>query len=396
MAAVAIAVIVATMVLLDAWSVRQARGLPADLLTAARRFTDLGKAGWFLWPLGILLLALVAIYSPAMPRFSRGVLAAWAVRIGFVFTAIAVPGLFVTIVKRHDRAGPAVRVAGPDVWAYEPFSWHARYASFPSGHATTAFAALVAIGAIFPQARALMWIYAVLIALSRVMITAHHPSDVIAGAIVGAVGAVMVRNWFAARRLGFAVAADGSVQADARPELAADHQSGCPPPALCLEGGMSVDTTNAPAVSVIVPVRNEAENVAPLVAEIAAALAGRSFEVIYVNDGSTDGTEAELVRLKAQHPWLRQIRHARSCGQSAALRTGMWAARGTVIVTLDGDGQNDPAFLPQLIAKLEQGAPRMGLVAGQRVGRKATAFKRFQSRFANAVRGAILRDGTRD
>jgi dolichol-phosphate mannosyltransferase len=159
---------------------------------------------------------------------------------------------------------------------------------------------------------------------------------------------------------------------------------------------MSVDTTNVPAVSVVIPVRNEAENVAPLVAEIAAALAGRSFEVIYVNDGSTDGTEAELVRLKAQHPWLRQVRHARSCGQSAALRTGMWAARGKVIVTLDGDGQNDPAFLPQLIAKLEQGAPQMGLVAGQRVGRKATAFKRFQSRFANAVRGAILRDGTRD
>jgi dolichol-phosphate mannosyltransferase len=159
---------------------------------------------------------------------------------------------------------------------------------------------------------------------------------------------------------------------------------------------MSVDTTNAPAVSVIVPVRNEAENVAPLVAEIAAAMGGRSFEVIYVNDGSTDGTEAELARLKEQHPWLRQIRHARSCGQSAALRTGMWAARGKVIATLDGDGQNDPAFLPRLIDKLEQGAPRVGLVAGQRVGRKATAFKRFQSRFANSVRGAILRDGTRD
>ena len=159
---------------------------------------------------------------------------------------------------------------------------------------------------------------------------------------------------------------------------------------------MSAETTNAPAVSVIVPVRNEAENVAPLVAEIAAALTGRSFEVIYVNDGSTDGTEAELARLQAQHSWLRQIRHARSCGQSAALRTGLWAARAPLIATLDGDGQNDPAFLPQLIAKLEQGAPRVGLVAGQRVGRKATAFKRFQSRFANAVRGAILRDGTRD
>ena len=166
----------------------------------------------------------------------------------------------------------------------------------PSGHATTAFAALVAIGAIFPQARALMWIYAVLIALSRVVITAHHPSDVIAGAIVGAVGALLVRNWFAARRLGFARRSRRFGAADARPELAAHHQSGCPPPALCLEGGMSAETANAPAVSVVVPVRNEAENIAPLVAEIAAALAGRAFEVIYVNDGSTDGTEAELER----------------------------------------------------------------------------------------------------
>ena len=155
-------------------------------------------------------------------------------------------------------------------------------------------------------------------------------------------------------------------------------------------------STPIPAISVVVPVRNEAENVAPLVAEIAAALTGRDFEVIYVNDGSTDNTAAEVTRLKAQHPWLRQVRHAVSCGQSAALRTGMSAARGRVIVTLDGDGQNDPAFLPKLVDALDSGAPRIGLVAGQRVGRKDTAFKRFQSRFANKVRGAILRDGTRD
>ena len=212
-AAIAVAVVIATMFMLDAWSVRQARGLPAALLTVAGRFTDLGKSGYFLWPLGILMLALAALYSAAMPRFWRGVLAAWAVRIGFVFIAIGLPSLFATVIKNViGRARPFV-VAGPDVWAYEPFNWHARYASFPSGHATTAFAALVAIGAIFPQARALLWIYAVLIALSRVVITAHHPSDVIGGAIVGAVGAVLVRNWFAARRLGFSVAADGSVRA---------------------------------------------------------------------------------------------------------------------------------------------------------------------------------------
>jgi dolichol-phosphate mannosyltransferase len=159
---------------------------------------------------------------------------------------------------------------------------------------------------------------------------------------------------------------------------------------------MSVEPASAPSVSVVVPVRNEAGNIAPLVAEIASALAGRTFEVIYVDDGSTDGTGAELTRVQAQYPFLRQIRHARSCGQSAALRSGMLAARAPLVVTLDGDGQNDPAFLPKLIAELERGAPRIGLIAGQRVGRKATAFKRFQSRFANTVRGAILRDGTRD
>jgi dolichol-phosphate mannosyltransferase len=160
---------------------------------------------------------------------------------------------------------------------------------------------------------------------------------------------------------------------------------------------MSEASTITPAVSVVVPVRNEAGNVAPLVAEITVALEGRwPFEVIYVNDGSSDGTEAELRSLMATRPWLRQLRHARSCGQSAALRSGVSAARAPLVATLDGDGQNDPAFLPKLIDALQAGSPRVGLVAGQRVGRKATGFKKFQSRVANSVRGAILRDGTRD
>lgn len=156
-----------------------------------------------------------------------------------------------------------------------------------------------------------------------------------------------------------------------------------------------------PAVSVVVPVRNEAGNVAPLVAEIAAALEGRwPFEVVYVNDGSTDGTEAALKGLMAQYPWLRRVRHAQSCGQSAAVRSGVRAARAPVVVTLDGDGQNDPAFLPDMLRALEAeppvAGPPVGLVAGQRVGRKASGFKKLQSRIANAVRGAVLRDGTRD
>lgn len=154
---------------------------------------------------------------------------------------------------------------------------------------------------------------------------------------------------------------------------------------------------NDPAVSVVVPVRNEAGNIEPLVEEIAQALAGQwPFEVVYVNDGSNDGTESELKRLMVQYPWLRHIRHKQSCGQSAAVRSGVAAARAPLIVTLDGDGQNDPAFIPALLRVLETGAPRIGLVAGQRVKRKSGGFKKFQSRIANAVRGAVLRDGTRD
>jgi len=156
-------------------------------------------------------------------------------------------------------------------------------------------------------------------------------------------------------------------------------------------------SASPPAVSVVIPVRNEAGNVAPLVAAIAAALGGGlSFEVIYVNDGSTDRTESELTLLMASRPWLRQIKHQTSCGQSAAVSTGVLYASASVVVTLDGDGQNDPAFIPALLKALAAGAPAVGLVAGQRVGRRASAFKRFQSRLANAVRGAVLRDGTRD
>ena len=156
--------------------------------------------------------------------------------------------------------------------------------------------------------------------------------------------------------------------------------------------------TNAEvAISVVVPVRNEAENIRPLIGEIAAALEGRwAYEIIYVNDGSTDATAERLAEAMKQRDNLRQLRHANSAGQSAAIRSGVRAARGAIIATLDGDGQNNPAFLPDLISTLERGGERLGLVAGQRVGRKDTGFKKFQSRAANAIRGTILRDGTRD
>ena len=151
------------------------------------------------------------------------------------------------------------------------------------------------------------------------------------------------------------------------------------------------------AVSIVVPVRNEAENIAPVIEEIAKALDGRwAYEIIYINDGSTDATGDRLAALMTQRANLRQLRHAASAGQSAAVRSGVRAARGAIIATLDGDGQNNPAFLPELISAIEKGGERVGLAAGQRVGRKDTGFKKFQSRAANAIRNAILHDGTRD
>jgi len=158
-----------------------------------------------------------------------------------------------------------------------------------------------------------------------------------------------------------------------------------------------LSTETPVAVSIVVPVRNEAGNIAPLIAEIAAALDGRwSYEIVYVNDGSTDETAQRLAEEMARRPNLRVLRHERSSGQSAAVRSGVRAAHGAIVATLDGDGQNNPGFLPDLISALEKGGARVGLVAGQRVGRKDTGFKKLQSRIANKIRNAVLHDGTRD
>ncbi len=155
-------------------------------------------------------------------------------------------------------------------------------------------------------------------------------------------------------------------------------------------------------LSVVIPVKNEAGNIAPLVAEIVRALDGRGlYEIIYVDDGSEDSTAAEIRRLQAGVPQLRLLRHARSCGQSAAIRSAVKAARGRWIATLDGDGQNDPADIPalwRLAQETTDGSPTPPplLIAGLRAHRRDSWSKRQASRIANAVRRRLLRDDTTD
>jgi dolichol-phosphate mannosyltransferase len=148
-------------------------------------------------------------------------------------------------------------------------------------------------------------------------------------------------------------------------------------------------------LSVVVPVRNEEDNIAPLIAEIRAALDGVvDYEIIYVNDGSTDATPQRLAEIKQTCPQLRVIRHEKSCGQSTAVRSGVKAAKGDWIATLDGDGQNDPADIPKLINALESGVELVG--GNRRHARRDTWIKRISSIIANGVRSRMLNDSTPD
>jgi membrane-associated phospholipid phosphatase len=215
-AVAAVIVVALSMGWADEPLIQSAERLPSAIQDACKAITDFGRSGWVLWPTGILILVTAAATMRAPTRMAQLVLASIAVRFGYVFLAVGIPGLFVTIVKRWiGRVRPSQ--SGP--FTYHPFSWDPAYASLPSGHAAAAFSALIAIGAIFPRARPVLWVYAVSIAMSRVIISAHYPSDVIAGAVVGAIGAILVREWFAARRLGFAVEADGYVRALPGPSL---------------------------------------------------------------------------------------------------------------------------------------------------------------------------------
>jgi membrane-associated phospholipid phosphatase len=204
------AVIVALMYMLDAEEIGLMPPRGAASLWPFRILTDFGKAAYVLWSLAGMLFA-VAIISPRLRGTSRSLLLRFGTHLQFVFFAVLVPVLTGEVIKWIVGRGRPFVGGEADVFNFAHFAGTEAYASFPSAHAVTSAALAVAVSAVWPHARVPMIVYAVLIAMSRLVLLAHHPSDVVAGALVGVVGAMLVRYWFAARRLGFAIGLDGVI-----------------------------------------------------------------------------------------------------------------------------------------------------------------------------------------
>jgi membrane-associated phospholipid phosphatase len=204
------AAIIVLMYAIDAWEIAQMpkRGTPS--LWWVRILTDFGKDEYVLAVLAGLLIA-VAIVSPALRGIQRSLLLGLGTRLQFIFCAVALSSLITEVLKYSIGRGRPFVGGEANAFHFSHFAGNPAYYSFPSGHATTAFALALAVSAVWPQARAAMAVYALIIAATRLVLLAHHPSDVVAGAMVGIVGTMFVRYWFAARRLGFAIQRDGSI-----------------------------------------------------------------------------------------------------------------------------------------------------------------------------------------
>ncbi len=208
-AVIGIAIIV-LMYALDAWEIGQmpTRGAPG--LWWMRILTDFGKDEYVLGALGVLLIA-VAIISAATRGIQRSLLLGLGTRLQFLFFAVAVSALIGELIKWAVGRGRPFVGGDANVFNFSHFDGTPAYSSFPSGHAICAFALAFAVSAVWPKARPAMIVYALIIGVTRLVLLAHHPSDVVAGALVGVIGAMFVRYWFAARRLGFAIHRDGTI-----------------------------------------------------------------------------------------------------------------------------------------------------------------------------------------
>jgi membrane-associated phospholipid phosphatase len=204
------AAIIVLMYALDAWEIGQMPARGTASLWWVRILTDFGKDEYVLAVLAGLLIA-VAIVSPALRGVQRALLLGLGTRLQFIFCAVAVPVLVTEVIKWIVGRGRPFVGGEANVFSFSHFAGTPAYSSFPSGHATTAFALAFAVAAVWPGSRMAMVVYALIIAATRLVLLAHHPSDVVAGALVGVIGAMFVRYWFAARRLGFAIQRDGTI-----------------------------------------------------------------------------------------------------------------------------------------------------------------------------------------
>jgi membrane-associated phospholipid phosphatase len=212
------AVIIALMYALDVREIELMPPRGSAELWPVRILTDFGRAAFVLWLLAAALFA-VAAMAPRVQGTSRSLLIGLATRLQFVFLAVAVPLLAGEVIKWIAGRGRPFVGGEANAFNFVHFAGTEAYASFPSAHAITAFALAFAVSAVWPKARVAMMIYAVLIALSRLVLLAHHPSDVVAGALIGVIGMMFVRYWFAARRLGFAIDRGGVIVPLAGPSL---------------------------------------------------------------------------------------------------------------------------------------------------------------------------------
>lgn len=395
-----------------------ANGPAAPVWTLLSR---LGESDWMLIPSGLALIGLHRLRRPSCGP--AGEIETIYRMVQFFFVAIAATGLAVLVVK-YSLGFARPSVEGPRTMRL--FAFQPAYAAFPSGHSTTAAAFALSLTLVWRPLAVVVWPFALAVAASRVMVNAHRVSDVVAGLSFGAWGTFLVSMWFGRRGFLFGTTKSGLPL----PKRHSLDTLGCEGRALLRRLGLAISgATNGPGirapaetspdlrarecpagvtrmilpqpsetgvVSVVIPARNEADNLAVIVPEILAAMAGRVFEVIVVDDGSTDGTGAAIAAWKAEGKPLRHIRHEEACGQSAAVRSGMLAARGEIVATIDGDGQNDPAYIPRLVDALVAAGPAVGIAAGQRLKRTDSLGKRYASRFANWLRNFILKDETRD
>lgn len=390
---------------------------PAYLNRLAFYITHLGDSGPIFILTGTATLIAFGLRFLSSKTQTLRILNIFMIRCLFILFTNAGAGLAVQIIKNFvGRARPLMLLENMGPFSFHPFAFKAYFMSFPSGHTTTAFATAVALSYFMPRWSGRFMVLALLVGISRLILEEHYLSDVLAGAVLGSGTTLILANLAASYGWGFKkiypsyagvrVRASGLLlrwfhckgkgkRREGALEKVEEGQEREEKHLLSSPSIMLTDTT--PSISILVPVRNEKENVRPLIDEICYAMRERSpFEIIYIDDGSWDGTGEILRTLSLDFSFLRVLFHRESCGQSAAIRTGVRNARGRIIVTLDGDGQNDPAFIPLLLDQLEKEGPFCGLIQGERQNRQDTWSKKIQSRLANAIRRWVLKDATRD